>query len=76
MISSWSVQAVAGMQKASVVDLTGELASAAAALAHARKLAMADAIILATAQQFKATLWTQDADFEHFADVKFKPKPK
>jgi predicted nucleic acid-binding protein len=68
--------AVGAMQQGNVVELTSELATIAAALAHEHKLAMADSIILATAQQFEATLWTQDVDFEGLEKVNFRPKTK
>lgn len=32
---------------------------------------MADSIIVATARQFNAVLWTQDADFETLAGVRY-----
>jgi len=35
---------------------------------------MADAIILATAHEHEATLWTQDVHFKDIADVKYFPK--
>jgi len=35
---------------------------------------MADSIILATAHEFKATLWTQDVDFKNISKVKYFPK--
>jgi len=35
---------------------------------------MADAIILATAQAFEATLWTQDAHFKGLDGVKYVVK--
>lgn len=59
-----------------VVDLDANLATSAATLAHEHKLAMADAIILATAQRFDATVWTQDADFESIPGVQYRPKLK
>jgi len=34
-------------------------------------LTMADSIVLATAQAFDATLWTQDADFAHISGVQY-----
>jgi len=37
---------------------------------------MADAIILATAREFEATIWTQDGDLKKFANVKFREKRK
>jgi len=35
---------------------------------------MADSIILATAKDFEATVWTQDSDFKNIDNVKFFPK--
>jgi len=40
----------------------------------AYNLPMADSIILATAQEFKAILWTQDSDFKKINNVKYFPK--
>jgi predicted nucleic acid-binding protein len=37
-------------------------------------LPMADSIILATAKEFDATLWTQDADFKNINGVKYFSK--
>jgi predicted nucleic acid-binding protein len=34
---------------------------------------MADAIMLATARELRATLWTQDSDFEGMEGVKYFP---
>jgi predicted nucleic acid-binding protein len=67
-------QCVATMNLGNVVNLDHELALSAAATAHEEKLAMADAIILATSRFLDATLWTQDADLGSFAGVKFKAK--
>ena len=52
-------------------DLTQEIAINAALISTTHKLAMADSIILATARANKATLWTQDADFEGIDGVKY-----
>jgi len=35
---------------------------------------VADSIILATAQEFKAIIWTQDSDFKNTNKVKYFPK--
>jgi toxin FitB len=59
-----ALQAVVAMRKGTVVDLTASLAIAAAKLSLEHSLPMADSIILATANEFNATLWTQDADFK------------
>jgi len=69
-----ALQAAMAMQKGTVVDLTAPLALAAAKLSMAHNLPMADGIILATAREFKATIWTQDADFKNIKNVKYFPK--
>lgn len=65
-----ALQAVAAMQKGTVVDLTPKLAMVASKLSLRYALPMADAIILAIAQAFKATLWTQDTHFKGIGGVK------
>jgi len=69
-----ALQAVVAMQKGTVVDLNASLAIAASKLSLEHNLPMADSIILATAQEFKAILWTQDADFKNIPNVKYFPK--
>ncbi len=69
-----ALQAVAAMQKGSVVDLNPSLAIAASRLSLEHDLPMADAIILATAREFNATLWTQDSDFKDMRQVKYFSK--
>ena len=69
-----ALQAAMAMQKGTIVELTAPLALAAAKLSLAHNLPMADGIILATAREFKAILWTQDADFKIIKDVKYFPK--
>jgi predicted nucleic acid-binding protein len=69
-----ALQAVVAMQKGTVVDLSTPLAIAASKLSLEHKLPMADSIILATAQEFKAVIWTQDSDFENMRNVKYFPK--
>ena len=67
-----ALTAVAVMQQGNVVDLTASLALSAATLSVKHKLPMADSIMYATARAFAATLWTQDADFEHLPNVRFR----
>ena len=69
-----ALQAAVAMQKGTVVDLTTDLAIAASKLSLEHNLPMADSIILATAQEFNAILWTQDSDFKDLANVKYFPK--
>ena len=69
-----ALQVTAMMQQGKVVELDAALATTAAQLSAELKLPMADSIILATARQHAATIWTQDADFEGLADVRFVRK--
>ena len=58
-----AVRAVAMMKKTHIVDLTEELALAAADLSLAHKLSMADSMMLAVAFAYDAELVTTDAGF-------------
>jgi toxin FitB len=69
-----ALQSVVAMQKGTVVDLNAALAIAASLLSLEHNLPMADSIILATAREFKAIIWTQDADFKNISNVKYFPK--
>lgn len=69
-----ALQAAVAMRKGTVVDLTAALAIAASKLSLEHNLPMADSIILATAKEFKATIWTQDSDFKNIDDVKYFPR--
>ena len=69
-----ALQAVVAMQKGQVINLNTSLALAAARLSLEHRLPMADSIILATALEFRATIWTQDADFKDLNKVKYFPK--
>jgi predicted nucleic acid-binding protein len=69
-----ALQTVVAMQRGLVVDLTARLSIAASKLSLEYDLPMADSIILATAKEFNAILWTQDSDFENISGVKYFPK--
>ena len=69
-----ALQAVAVMQQGRVLDLDSALALIAAKIGIDTKLALADSVVLATARQTEATLWTQDVDFEGLPNVKFRAK--
>ena len=69
-----ALQASLAMQKGTIVDLNASLAIAAAKLSLEHDLPMADSIILATAQEFSAVIWTQDSDFDGMDNVKYLPK--
>lgn len=69
-----ALQAVAVMQQGRIVNFDGALALAAARVSLDHELPTADSIMLATARQFQATLWTQDADFASIEGVRYFPK--
>jgi len=69
-----ALQAIAAMQKGQIKDITLSIAMNAAKISIQHSLPMADSIILATANTFKCTLWTQDSDFENLPGVSFIPK--
>lgn len=70
-----ALQAVALMSQGTVVDLNMDLALLAAKISVELHLPMADSIILATARQYEANLWTQDADFADIQGVRYIARP-
>lgn len=68
---SEALQAVAMMQQGSVVDLSASLALQAAKISIEEKLPLADSVMLATAREAGAILWTQDKDFQGIQDVRY-----
>ncbi len=64
-----AVRAAAAMQRTRVVALTETIALTAADLALEHGLAMADAIVYATARMENAHVVTSDEDFEGLAGV-------
>jgi predicted nucleic acid-binding protein len=66
--------AVSVMQRSRIASLTQQLALLAADLSLAHGLAMADAMVLATAESHGAELVTSDSDFEGIAGVTYLPK--
>ncbi len=69
-----ALRSVAVMEQGKVVDLDRATALAAARLSIDHSIAMADSIMLATAQRSGAILWTQDVDFEGLPGVRFLAK--
>ena len=67
-------EAAAQMQRAAVISLDEELAHLAARLGLKHKLPLADAIVYATSQAHRATLYTQDDDFEKLPGVRYVRK--
>lgn len=68
------LRAVAAMEQGMLVDLDGPTALEAARLSIHHRMAMAGSIMLATSMRNSAVLWTQDADFEGIAGVRYTPK--
>jgi predicted nucleic acid-binding protein len=69
-----ALKAIAIMQQGAVIDLTNSIAINAVKLSMEYKLPMADSIILTTARECNATLWTQDEHFESINGVKYFKK--
>ena len=70
-----AIQASAVMQRGLVVQLDPMAAIAAAQLSHTLRLPMADSVILTTARQHQARLYSMDADFQGLSDVELVLKP-
>lgn len=71
-----ALQVAAVLHQGEVVPLDAGIALSAAQLGVAHKLPLADSIILATARQVGATVWTMDSDFAGLADVRLFPRKK
>jgi predicted nucleic acid-binding protein len=71
-----ALSVVTQMQQGRVVELDASLALSAARVSLELKLPLADSVILATAHAHKATIWTQDSDFEGLPGVKYQAKPE
>ena len=63
------------MRRCRVIDLTDARSIAASLAAQDHKLAMADAIMYSIAQEFKATFWTQDVDYQGLPGVRYQARP-
>jgi len=57
-----------------VIDLSSPIALHAAKISADTQIPMADSIMLASAREHNAVLWTQDADFDGLEDVNFTEK--
>ena len=66
-----ALRAIGLMRQGRCIDLNDSLALGAASLSFELKLPLADSIILYTARQHGATLWTQDAHFESVTGVRY-----
>ena len=59
-----ALKAVSFMQSGAILDLTSTIALHAANISNDLKIPMADSVMLASARENDAILWTQDGDFE------------
>jgi predicted nucleic acid-binding protein len=66
-----ALRAAAAMKQGSVVDLDFFIALKAARIGSELKMPLADSIVLATAREHKALLWTQDEHFRGLGRVRF-----
>jgi len=71
---SEGLRAISIMQEGQLVGLTSTIALHAAKLSVDLSLPMADSVMLVSARERSAILWTQDGDFEGIEDVEFIPK--
>ena len=62
------------MRRSTVIELTTARAIAASDSAQKHRLAMADAVMYSIAREFKATFWTQDADYQDLPGVYYHAK--
>lgn len=70
-----ALRSAALMRQGRIVALSEGIALHAARIGSRHRLPMADSIILATARQSEAVIWTMDSDFESFENVKyFRPR--
>jgi len=67
-----ALQVIALMQQGQVANLDTSIAISAARVSIQHQMPMADAIMLATARNHKAVLWTQDSHFEGIQNVNYK----
>ena len=65
-----ALAAISAMQSGQLIELDMKLALAAARL----KLPLADSLIYAVTQEWRATLWTQDEHFKGLEGVRFFKK--
>lgn len=70
-----ALQVIGQMQQGRVVDLDPSVAISAARLSIQHRMPLADSVMLATARNHQAILWTQDAHFQGLAGVRFIKAP-
>ena len=69
-----ALRAIAVMEQGRIVDLDRATALEAARLSIHHGIAMADSVMLATALRNRATLWTQDSDFDGLPGARYYAK--
>jgi toxin FitB len=69
-----ALQAAAWMMTGTVIEISPEIAFAAAELSIEHRLPMADSLILACARLHRAELWTQDEHFKGLDQVVYIEK--
>lgn len=69
-----ALRAIAVMEQGEIVDLDRATALEAARLSIEHGMAMADSVMLATARRHRATLWTQDSDFDGLQGARYFAK--
>lgn len=69
-----ALRAIAVMEQGRVVDLDRATAPEAARLSIEHGIAIADSVMLAAAYRHRATLWTQDSDFEGLQSARYIAK--
>ena len=69
-----ALRAIAVMEQGKIVDLDRATALEAARLSIQHGIAMADSVMLATARRHRATLWTQDSDFDGLQGARYFAK--
>ena len=69
-------QAVVLMMQGIIIDVSPSIAMHAAKLSDELKIPLADSMILATARDNHAVVWTQDSDFKELEGVRYIEKQK
>lgn len=69
-----ALRVVAQMKLGRLIALNDDLAINAARISAEHKLPMADSIILASAQEYNAWVWTQDDDFKGLPKVNYRAR--
>ena len=63
------------MRLGRVLDLTDRRAITASKVARQHRLALADAAMYSMAQEYGASFWTQDIDYQDLSGVRYFAKP-